>query len=83
MVLSQSITPVAAGLLAGAALAAALATMLMSTAAASLIQGVVHVFDPVACVSSTLCIIVACAAAAAIPAARAARTNPIATLRQD
>lgn len=83
MVLSESITPVAAGLLAGAALAAALATVLMSTGAAALVQGAVHVFDPVAYVSSTLCIIVACALAAAIPAARAARIDPIATLRQD
>lgn len=83
LVLSQSIRPVAFGLIAGAGLAGALAIVLMSTPAASQIDGIVHVFDPVAYAASLLCIVTACVFAASIPAVRAARIDPIATLRQD
>jgi ABC-type antimicrobial peptide transport system permease subunit len=83
LVLSQSIRPVGFGLLAGAGLAAALGIALMATPAASVIGEVVQVFDPIAYAASLLCIVTACALAALIPAWRAARIDPIETLRQD
>ena len=66
-----------------AALAAGLAIVLMSTPAAAQIGGVVHVFDPVAYAASLACIVTACALAALIPALRAARIDPMTTLRQE
>lgn len=83
LVLSQSLRPVGVGLVIGAGLAGALATALMSTPAAAQISAIVHVFDPLAYTGSAVVIVGACALAAAIPAWRAARTDPIATLRQD
>ena len=82
-VLSQSVRPVGIGLLAGTGLAGSLAAALMATPAAPQIGAIVRVFDPVAYGGSLLCIVVACILAASIPAARAARIDPIATLRQD
>lgn len=82
-VLSQSIRPVGFGLLAGGGLAAGLAIVLMSTPAASQIGNTVHVLDPVAYAASLLVIVTACVLAASVPALRAARLDPIATLRQD
>jgi predicted permease len=73
---------VALGLAAGTALAVAVATMLMATPVASLVEDV-HVFDPVAYAISGVCIVAACMAAAWIPARRAGRIDPIATLRED
>jgi len=52
LVLSQSLRPVGIGLAAGGAFAAALATALMATPAASAIGSVVHVFDPIAYIAS-------------------------------
>jgi predicted permease len=83
VVLSQSLRPVGIGLVAGGGLAAALATVLMSTPAASHIGAVVHVFDPVAYAASLLLVVTTCAIAALVPAFRAARLDPIATLRMD
>jgi ABC-type antimicrobial peptide transport system permease subunit len=83
LVLSQSIRPVAFGLVAGCGLAAVLATVLLTTPAAEQIGEIVHVFDPVAYVVSLVCIVTACLFAALIPALRASRIDPIATLRQD
>ena len=83
LVLSQSIRPVAFGVLAGGGLAAGLATLLMSTSAASEIGNTVHVLDPVAYAASLLVIVMACVVAGLVPALRAARLDPIATLRQD
>ena len=83
LVLSQSLSPVGIGLVAGVAFAAALATLLMATPAASAIGGVVHVFDPAAYAASLLVIVTSCLLAASIPAVRAARIDPIATLRKD
>jgi ABC-type antimicrobial peptide transport system permease subunit len=82
LVLAQSFGPVVVGLAAGAALAGGLATLLLNTPYAPLINSV-DVLDPAAYAGSLLCVIAACAAAASIPAARAARIDPIATLRQD
>lgn len=83
LVLSQSFRPVTVGLLTGGGLAAGLAGVLMTTPAAATIEGVVQVFDPVAYAASLLIIVGACVLAAAIPALRAARVDPIAALRQD
>jgi hypothetical protein len=42
-----------------------------------------HVFDPVAYAGSLLVIVTACVLAASVPALRAARIDPVATLRKD
>ena len=83
LVLSQSIRPVGIGLLAGGGAAAGVAVLLLSTPAASGIGEIVHVLDPVAYGASVFIIIAACLMAASIPAARAARLDPTATLRQE
>ena len=83
LVLSQTLPPVGVGVVAGGGLAAALAIVLMSTSAASEIGDIVHVFDPVAYAASVLVIVTACLLAVSVPALRAARIDPIATLRKD
>ena len=83
LVLSQSVRPVGVGLLAGGGLAAGLAIVLMSTPVASEIGNTVRVFDPMAYAASLLVIVTACVLAASVPALRAARVDPIATLRND
>jgi predicted permease len=83
LVVSQSLRPVGIGLVAGAGLAAAAAIVLMATPAASAIGNTVRVFDPVAYAASMLVIVTACVLAASLPAVRACRLDPIATLRQD
>ncbi len=82
LVLSQSVRPVGFGLLAGGGLAAGLAIVLMSTTASE-IDNTVRVFDPLAYAASLLVIVTTCALAASVPALRAARLDPIATLRQE
>jgi predicted permease len=79
LVLSQSLRPVGIGLAAGGGLAAALAIVLMSVA--SEIESIVQVFDPVAYGASLLVIVTSCMLAVSVPALRAARVDPIATLR--
>jgi predicted permease len=83
LVLSQTARPVACGLLAGAGLALALATLLIALPAAGAISEIVHVTDPLAYAGSLVLIVAACLLAAAIPASRAARLDPMRTLRQD
>jgi hypothetical protein len=83
LVLSQSLRPVGIGLAAGASLAAAVAIALTTTPAASAIDATVRVFDPVAYALSGLVVVIACAMAASVPAMRACRLDPVATLRQD
>jgi predicted permease len=83
LVLSQTIRPVAFGLLAGGGLAAGLAVVLLSTPAATPIGAMVRVLDPLAYTVSLLFIVGACLLAALLPALRAARVDPIATLRND
>jgi len=83
LVLSQSLRPVGIGLAAGASLAAAAAIALMATPAASAIGDIVRVFDPVAYALSGLVVVTACALAAWVPAMRACRLDPVATLRHD
>jgi predicted permease len=82
LVLSQSARPVGFGLLAGGGLAAGLAIVLMSTLGSGS-GNTVRVFDPMAYAASLLVIVIACVLAASVPAVRAARVDPIATLRND
>ncbi|GMV23280.1 MAG: hypothetical protein AMXMBFR57_32290 [Acidimicrobiia bacterium] len=83
LMLGQAARPVLVGLLAGAGLAAALAAALLATPVGGYIGQIVHLSDPVAYLSSAGIILAACLLAAAIPAARAARIDPMRTLRQD
>ena len=82
LVLSQSARPVGFGLLAGGGLAAGLAIVLASTLGPE-IGNTVRIFDPVAYGSSLLVIVIACVLAASVPALRAARVDPITTLKND
>jgi predicted permease len=81
-VLAHSIRPVAIGLAVGGGLAAAVAIVLMATPVASEI-GDLNVLDPIAYGASVLVILTSCALAVSVPALRAARVDPIATLRRD
>ena len=82
LVLSQLARPVGFGLLAGAGLAAGLAIVLTS-ALGSESGNTVRVFDPLAYAASLLVVVIACVLAASVPSLRAARVDPIATLRND
>jgi predicted permease len=82
LVLAQTTRPLMAGLIAGAGLAAALATAVLATPVGALISQIVHVTDPVAYLASVGVIVAACLLAAWIPAARAAKVDPMRTLRQ-
>ena len=82
LVLSQLLRPVCIGLVAGVALAAAVATVLMALSAGE-VGTIIKVFDPAAYTMGLSVIVVSCLLAAALPALRAARIDPIATLRQD
>ena len=83
LILAQTTRPVVYGLLAGVGLAGALATFLIATPAAAPITEMVHVSDPIAYVTSLLVIVAACLLAAWMPARRAARLDPMQTLRQE
>jgi predicted permease len=83
LMLAQTTRPVLVGLMAGAALAASLASFVLSTEFGAMIGNIVQVTDPVAYLSSLLVIVVACLFAAWIPASRAASVDPMKTLRQD
>jgi ABC-type antimicrobial peptide transport system permease subunit len=56
---------------------------LMMAATDSEVGRLIKVFDPGAYMASLLIIVLSCMLAAAVPALRAARIDPIATLRQD
>ena len=83
LVLWQSIRPVGLGLLVGAGAAAGLAAALLASPGAAGVGEIVHVLDPFAYAASIFIIIVACFAAASIPALRAARLDPTYTLRRE
>jgi predicted permease len=83
LMLAQTTRPVLVGLVAGAALAASLATFVLTTEFGAMIANIVHVTDPVAYLSSLLVIVAACLFAAWIPASRAAKVDPMKTLRQE
>jgi predicted permease len=81
LVLSQSLRPVSSGLAAGGGLAVAVAMVL--TATATELQGWMYILDPVAYMASLLVIVTSCMLAVSVPALRAARIDPIVTLRKD
>jgi predicted permease len=83
LVIAQTTRPVMTGLMAGAACAAALAATVLATPVGGLVSQIVHVADPVAYLASLGVIVAACLLAAWIPAARAARIDPMRTLRQE
>lgn len=83
LMLAQTTWPVVFGLVAGAGLAASLATLVLSSEVGALISQIVHITDPIAYASSLLVIVAACMVAAWIPAARAAKVDPMKTLRQE
>jgi ABC-type lipoprotein release transport system permease subunit len=83
MVLSQTSRPVLYGLLAGMGFAASLATALIAMPFGFPVTDIVHVADPAAYAASLIVILAACVLAGALPAARAARVNPMHTLRQE
>jgi predicted permease len=83
LMLAQTARPVIFGLVAGAGLVATLAAILIALPVGALISPIVHVTDPVAYAASLLVIVIACLVAAWIPATRAARVDPMQTLRQD
>ena len=83
LILSQSVRPVALGVAAGGGLAVAVAIVLMTTPIAAEIGDTVDVLDPLAYAVSVLVIVMSCVLAVSVPALRAARIDPIATLRKD
>ncbi len=83
LILAQTARPVVYGLLAGVGLAASVATILIAMPAGATINEIVHVTDPIAYVASLLVIVAACLLAAWLPATRAARLDPMQTLRQE
>ena len=83
LMLAQTTRPVMYGLIAGAGCAASLAAAVMATPVGAHISQIVHVTDPVAYLTSLGVIVTACLLAAWIPAARAAKSDPMRTLRQD
>ena len=83
LILAQTTRPVFFGLLAGAGLAASLATILLALPMGPMIGQVVHVTDPLAYAGSLLLIVAACLLAAWIPATRAAGLDPMRTLRRE
>jgi hypothetical protein len=83
LVVSQSAWPVGAGLLVGGVLSGTLAAALLSLPAAARMGEVVRVSDPLPYGAGLSCIALACMLAALVPARRAARIDPIETLRQE
>ena len=83
IVLSQLARPVAAGLIIGGGLTAALGTALLAAPAAAEISATIRLFDPVAYAVSLLAIVAASACAALVPARRAGRIEPFQALRHD
>jgi hypothetical protein len=83
MVVLESARPVGLGLAGGVLLAGGLSGALMASPAASQVGGMVQVLDPISYIFSLAVIAVACVISAAVPAWRAARVNPMTTLRKD
>jgi hypothetical protein len=81
LVFSTTFRPVGAGLLIGTGLALALAIVVRSISTE--VSNIVKVLDPVAYAASLTVIVIACAAAALVPARKAVRIDPIASLRQE
>jgi predicted permease len=82
LVIAQTSRPVIIGLVSGTSLVLALVAVLLSLPTAGVAGGVVQVLDPIAYASSLLVIVAACLLAASIPARRAAKVDPMHSLRQ-
>ena len=83
LILWQSVRPVGIGLAGGGGLAVAVAIVLMTTPIAAEIGDSIDVLDPGAYAASLLIIVTSCLLAVSLPAWRAARIDPMATLRKD
>jgi predicted permease len=83
LMLAQTTRPVMYGLITGAGCAGALAAAVVATPVGAHISQIVHVADPVAYLASLGVIVAACLLAAWIPASRAAKVDPMRTLRQE
>jgi predicted permease len=79
----QTARPVMYGLVAGAGLAMTLARVLVATEFGAYVSEIVRVTDPIAYAVSLLVVVAGCLLAVWIPATRAARVDPIHTLRQE
>jgi len=83
LVLAQTIRPVGIGMTIGAGVAVALAVALLASPAAATIGALVRVLDPVAYGASLVVIVLACGLAASAPTLRAARIDPMTSLRHE
>ena len=83
LVLRQSARPVVAGMMLGGVLTASLGLALLASPAAEHIGASIRLFDPIAYGVSLICIVIACACAALLPARRAGRIDPVSALRQN
>ena len=81
LVLGQTVTPVAAGLVIGAGLALATGIVLLTTLEP--IGTIVKLLDPVAYLAALVLIVTACALAAWVPAMKAAHIDPMQSLRHE
>lgn len=82
LILWQSLRLVAIGLAVGVTFAVIVAKLLVSAAGSQLAR-ILDPLDPVAYAASLLAIVAACTLAALVPARRAARIDPLSTLRHD
>jgi hypothetical protein len=83
LVLLQSLRPVGLGLVVGAVLAGSLGRALLAAPVGALFSQFLRVSDPAPYAASLIVITAACVLAALVPALRAARIDPIATLREE
>ena len=83
LVVSEAMRPIAAGVLLGIGLAPVIAIILLSTPLADSVGTLVRPFDPLAYDGSLVIIVATCVSAAFLPARRAAKIDPMATLRAD
>jgi ABC-type antimicrobial peptide transport system permease subunit len=75
--------PALGGLAAGLALAWALAVVVLTVPAMAIVGRVVDVLDPAAYALGIGAVSAVCVAAAALPALRGARSDPMTALRED
>jgi ABC-type antimicrobial peptide transport system permease subunit len=83
LVLAQTVRPVGVGMTIGAGVAVALAVALLASPAAATIGALVRVLDPVAYGASLVVIVLACGLAASVPTLKAARIDPMTSLRHE